>query len=107
MADLPVADLVKVLSRCEGALEDRHLAKQICILEAAKAVMRDQVVAFFDEAGSLPVLVSYASDGTPLKSRHRVKFTTPDRKKAFKSGAKGVDVLAQHVFLRYFDLAGV
>ena len=76
MEEIPVCALVKVLSRT-ASYADSHLGAQICLLEAAKALMKEQTSAFFNDVGQLPVLVSDASDGTPIKTRRRVAPNTP------------------------------
>ena len=76
------------------------------LLESGTAMMQRSVQGFVDEAGRLPILISYSSDGAPVKAVHRVAYTTESGKKTKHTGAKPFEALVENAFLRFIDAAG-
>ena len=77
------------------------------LLVAGKAMLEASVRKHINDAGELPVLVSYSSDGTPIKSTHTVQYNLATTgEKSRKRGHRQDEVLIQQAFVRYFDAAG-
>eukprot|EP00974_Lingulodinium_polyedra_P096725 9375201-Lingulodinium_polyedra.AAC.1 len=70
-------------------------------------MLRAQGARLIRESSHLPLLSSYSSDGTPLKTYHRISFQSATGPKTRRSGQQPVEVLVQNQFLRYFDGSGV
>lgn len=67
------------------------------------AVMPDKLVS---EAGGLPMLSSYSSDGTRVKAHFRVDFTVTAGRKRQCHGKRGCEFLCQVGYFRYIDVHG-
>lgn len=76
------------------------------LLEAAKETLKVEGVKLIQEAGSLPVLVSYSNDSTPLKAVETLGYKTLAGTRRTRGGRLVVDVLVQVQFVRYLDAAG-
>eukprot|EP00974_Lingulodinium_polyedra_P079382 7688445-Lingulodinium_polyedra.AAC.1 len=71
MSELPVTDLLRVISKPTGAVpQPNHFAQEARLLESLKTVLRTQAESFVKEATNMPILTSYSSDGTPVKTGH-------------------------------------
>ena len=77
------------------------------LLESAKTVLRSTCLKLIQEAGALPVLVSYSNDGTSVKAKfqHEMRDLAGVQTQS-KTGSEVHELLAQNTFVRYLDIAG-
>eukprot|EP00974_Lingulodinium_polyedra_P049798 4788940-Lingulodinium_polyedra.AAC.1 len=61
-------------------------------MESAKPMLRFQAGAFVQGVGSMPILVSYSSDGSVVKTGHSVLYAGPKGRKAFLKARKGMEL---------------
>lgn len=103
-----VVDLVRYWNRASVAsLTSVDHAPVVALLESGKAMLQSLFTDLWSEVGDLPVLVSYSSDATPLRHvgcglpASSTLTATKDRK-----GRMTMEVLVEHVFVRWFDGLG-
>eukprot|EP00974_Lingulodinium_polyedra_P076361 7390251-Lingulodinium_polyedra.AAC.1 len=72
MAELPVLELLRIGVKSGDSVEKKHLPPLECLLESAKRMLRNQGEDLIRESNHLPLLSSYSSDGTPLKTYHSI-----------------------------------
>eukprot|EP00974_Lingulodinium_polyedra_P026904 2594497-Lingulodinium_polyedra.AAC.1 len=109
MPDLAVLDMLKVACKAGDSLKQDGMLNDLeRLLESGKAMMRAEGVRFIDEAGHLPLLVSYSSDATPLKKvAVRRGVHTAAGQPETRQGRQHFEVLVENIFMRYFDASGV
>jgi len=105
VSEKPVADLLKFYSTpsvsCHGR-EQKHEMEILC--ESCKLVLEQQCDSFIASAGGRPILITYSSDGTPVKKvGYRLPFHGPDGKPSLKKGRESKEVLVQQVL---FEVCG-
>eukprot|EP00974_Lingulodinium_polyedra_P130659 11214688-Lingulodinium_polyedra.AAC.1 len=69
-------------------------------------MLRSQGEDLIRESNNLPLLSSYSSDGTPLKTHRRIPLKSASGPKTRRSGQQPVEVLVQNQYLRCFDGGG-
>eukprot|EP00974_Lingulodinium_polyedra_P051765 4977957-Lingulodinium_polyedra.AAC.1 len=82
-SDCDVVRLVKKYAAPLNAQQTFQVREMARLLETGKAMLKEVAAHFMTEAGSRPLLLSYASDGTPVQFRHRLDLTptVPSAKK--------------------------
>ena len=60
-----------------------------------KSQLKEKVHGAVRRAGGRPILMSYSSDGAPLRTRERVVRNLTDKQEAQRSAGKGADCLIQ------------
>jgi hypothetical protein len=96
---LDFAKPAKVLSS-----SDRHVSAKLC--EVGKAFLLQQVKHIVCSAGQHAVLLSYSSDGTPLKTHERYSQKIDDKLSVVRKGSSSQEYLCEKVFVRTVDSSG-
>ena len=92
-----------VCSRASSKADLRNLQK---LCEVVKSYMVSKAHQLVAEAGHMPVLVTYASDGTPLRVRQRMVLNAGVGSVTAARGKATDEYLVQIAFLRYLDIDG-
>jgi len=93
------------VGRAVGDSERVTLAK---VAEVAKEFLQREATKLVKRANGRPVLMSYSSDGTPLRSKkHIVHAAGSSGSKVRRVGGAAQEFLVQQAFLRYIDVDGV
>ena len=91
---------------CNKATTTADLRNLQKLCEAVKAYMVSKAARLVSKAGTMPVLVSYASDGTPLRVRQRMALSVGAGSTSAAKGKATEEYLVQVAFLRYIDIHG-
>ena len=107
MTEPKVVELLKQLCRPSGGGHDlKWKSDMYRLLESGKQVLVAEAERLLEEAGDLPVLMAYSSDGTLVPTVHNVPFLNPQAGQRRRRSKKVTGVLVEQVFLRYLGIGG-
>ena len=93
-----IADLANEFARASKVYSDsdRYISARLC--EAGKAFLNERVHNVIREAGEAPILSSYSSDGTPIKTVQRM-VAADDKHRVVRKGGSGMEYLVERFFV--------
>ena len=106
MMDFDVGDLVREFAQPHKVLSstERHIAARLC--EATKACLLDILKDTVASAGHNPCLMTYSSDGTPLKTQERFTHKMGSGPTVYRKGGSSLEFLSEKVFVKHVDIEG-
>eukprot|EP00974_Lingulodinium_polyedra_P101017 9787319-Lingulodinium_polyedra.AAC.1 len=93
-----VRDLLQWSQQIGRTLDAGEIRELEVLMEAAQEQLWNQANRLVQEAGHMPVMVSYSSDETRVKVAQAFDFKLPGKhgRKGRRTGKAGVPVLVQH-----------
>ena len=88
------------------SLEGTDITKAATLAEVCKAHMQAKALEAVGRAQGIPMLQTYASDGTRMTSKYKIRKSSSSGKDAQKTGTETNEYLVQHEFIRYVSATG-
>lgn len=96
-----VADLVEKFGKASAVIPTEDYSSMVRLCEVVKDFMHGGLRGFVQDAAGLPVLRSFCSDGTPIRTWQRWRHVSATIGNVYRQGGSSLEFLVQRAFFMF------